>query len=63
MLALATAKPQHTAIRIIEHFGFTDAFAVQAGATADVGSMRRTKADVITYALDRTRHRVQDRTS
>jgi phosphoglycolate phosphatase len=50
-LALATAKPQHTAIRIIEHFGFTDAFAVQAGATSDVGSVRRTKADVITYAL------------
>ncbi len=51
VLALATAKPQHTAIRIIEHFGFTDAFALQAGATAHVGSTRRTKADVITYAL------------
>jgi phosphoglycolate phosphatase len=51
-LALATAKPQHTAIRIIEHFGFTDAFALQAGATAHVGSIRRTKADVIAYALD-----------
>ena len=51
VLALATAKPQHTAIRIIEHFGFTGAFALQAGATAHVGSMRRTKADVITYAL------------
>lgn len=51
ILALATAKPQHTAIRIIEHFGFTDAFALQAGATLGIGSMRRTKADVITYAL------------
>jgi phosphoglycolate phosphatase len=51
VLALATAKPQHTAIRIIEHFGFTDAFATQAGATVDIGSVRRTKADVITYAL------------
>ena len=51
VLALATAKPQHTAIRIIEHFGFTDAFAIQAGATVDVASVRRTKADVITYAL------------
>ena len=51
VLALATAKPQHTAIRIIEHFGLTEAFAVQAGATVGVGSMRRTKADVITYAL------------
>ena len=51
VLALATAKPQHTAIRIIEHFGFTDAFALQAGATSHVGSARRTKADVIAYAL------------
>jgi phosphoglycolate phosphatase len=51
VLALATAKPQHTAIRIIEHFGFTAAFALQAGATTHVGSARRTKADVIQYAL------------
>lgn len=50
-ISLATAKPQHTAIRIIEHFGFTDYFSVQAGATSDVGSTRRTKAEVITYAL------------
>jgi phosphoglycolate phosphatase len=55
VLALATAKPQHTAIRIIEHFGFTDVFALQAGATVGVGSSRRTKADVITYALERLR--------
>ncbi len=54
-LALATAKPQHTAIRIIEHFGFTDVFAIQAGATATVGSVRRTKADVITYAMQQLR--------
>jgi phosphoglycolate phosphatase len=50
-LALATAKPQHTAVRIIEHFGFTDLFEFQAGATTEVGGGRRTKADVITYAL------------
>jgi phosphoglycolate phosphatase len=50
-LALATAKPQPTAKRIVEHFGFADHFAVQAGATVEVGSGRRTKADVITYAL------------
>jgi phosphoglycolate phosphatase len=50
-LSLATAKPQSTAIRIVEHFGFTDYFSVQAGATIDVGSQRRTKAEVITYAL------------
>ncbi|HYN34013.1 MAG TPA: HAD hydrolase-like protein [Ilumatobacteraceae bacterium] len=50
-LSLATAKPQATAIRIVEHFGLTDYFTLQAGATIDVGSGRRTKAEVITYAL------------
>jgi phosphoglycolate phosphatase len=50
-LSLATAKPQSTAIRIVEHFGFTDYFTIQAGATIEVGSGRRTKAQVITYAL------------
>ena len=51
VLSLATAKPQSTAIRIVEHFGFTDYFTIQAGATIEVGSARRTKAEVITYAL------------
>jgi len=51
-LAVATAKPQITAVRIVEHFGFTEHFTVQAGATIEVGSGRRTKADVIEYALD-----------
>jgi phosphoglycolate phosphatase len=51
-LSLATAKPQQTAIRIVEHFGFTSYFELQAGATIEVGSARRTKADVITYALE-----------
>jgi len=50
-LAVATAKPQPTAVRIVEHFGFTQHFTVQAGATIEVGSGRRTKADVITFAL------------
>jgi phosphoglycolate phosphatase len=50
-LSLATAKPEDTAKRIIEHFGFTHYFAVQAGATNEVGTGRRTKADVINYAL------------
>ena len=54
-LSIATAKPEPTAIRIVEHFGFSDHFAVQAGATVDVGSGRRTKADVINYALIRLR--------
>ena len=50
-LSIATAKPEPTARRIIDHFGFTDYFEVQAGATVDVGSGRRTKAEVINYAL------------
>ena len=50
-LSLATAKPEPTAKRIIEHFGFADHFAVQAGASTDVGFGRRTKAQVIDYAL------------
>jgi len=50
-LAIATAKPEPTAIRIVEHFGFTDHFVLQAGATVDMGSGRRTKAEVITHAL------------
>jgi phosphoglycolate phosphatase len=50
-LSLATAKPQPTAIRIVEHFGFSHHFTFQAGATTEVGSGRRTKADVIAYAL------------
>jgi phosphoglycolate phosphatase len=52
VVSLATAKPESTAIRIIEHFGFSHHFTLQAGATDAVGSGRRTKAQVITYALD-----------
>ncbi len=51
VVSLATAKPQSTAMRITEHFGFTHHFAVQAGASHTVGWGRRTKAEVITYAL------------
>jgi phosphoglycolate phosphatase len=51
-LALATAKPEPTAIRIVEHFGFSHHFAVRAGAAAAIVGGRRTKADVITHALD-----------
>ena len=36
--SLATAKPQVTAIRIVEHFGFTEFFEIQAGAPTEVGS-------------------------
>jgi phosphoglycolate phosphatase len=51
-LAVATAKPEPTAVRIIEHFGLTSYFAVQAGATFEVGAGRRTKGQVIAYALE-----------
>lgn len=49
-LAVATSKPEVTATRVIEHFGWTDRFAVIAGAT--FGAERRTKAAVIEHALD-----------
>ncbi len=49
VLSLATAKPEPTARRIVEHFGLTDRFAVLAGATFEPG--RRTKAEVIAHAL------------
>jgi phosphoglycolate phosphatase len=49
VLSLATAKPQDTAVRILEHFGLVGHFAVLAGATYEPG--RRTKDEVITHAL------------
>lgn len=50
-LAVATSKPEATATRVIEHFGWTDRFTVVAGATFEPG--RRTKAEVIAHALHR----------
>ena len=52
-LALATAKPETTAVRIIEHFGLSQHFTVQAGASDVIGGDRRTKAEVIADALAR----------
>ena len=49
VLGLATAKPEPSARRIVEHFGVADRFAVVAGATYEPG--RRTKAEVISHAL------------
>lgn len=49
-LSMATAKPQDTAIRIVEHFGLSEFFARKVGATHDIGG-RRTKGEVITHAL------------
>jgi phosphoglycolate phosphatase len=50
-LGVATAKPEPTARRIVEHFDLASAFDVVAGATYEPG--RRTKAEVIAHALDR----------
>jgi phosphoglycolate phosphatase len=59
-LAIATAKPESTAARIVEHFGLADRFAAQVGATVEIGSARRTKAAVITHALERLGIRAGD---
>jgi phosphoglycolate phosphatase len=51
-LAVATAKPEPTAVRIIEHFGLANYFTIQAGATIEIGNGRRTKGEVIAHALE-----------
>jgi phosphoglycolate phosphatase len=48
-LAIATAKPEHSALRVLEHFGLTDRFDVIVGAT--LTPERRAKAQIITHAL------------
>lgn len=48
-LSIATAKPERTALPILDYFGITDHFEVRAGAT--MTSERRTKAQVIEHAL------------
>ena len=48
-MSIATAKPERTALRIIEHFGLSDHFEAIVGAT--LTPERRAKAQVITYAL------------
>jgi len=50
-ISLATAKPQSTAIRIIEHFGLNEYFERKVGATHEIGVGRRTKGEVITHLL------------
>lgn len=51
-LALATAKPEEIARRITTHFGLTEHFTFEAGASIDPGGNRRTKGAVISYCLD-----------
>ena len=49
-LAIATSKPELTARRILEYFGYTDRFEVIGGATFDMS--RATKPAVLGYVLD-----------
>jgi phosphoglycolate phosphatase len=51
VLAIATAKPEPTAVRVVEHLGLGDRFAALVGATFEPG--RRTKGEVIAHALER----------
>lgn len=48
-LSVATAKPEQTAHPILDYFGISERFDVRAGAT--LTSERRTKAQVIEFAL------------
>lgn len=50
-LSIATAKPERTAIRVLEHFGLTERFEVMVGAS--LTPERRAKAQVITHTLGR----------
>jgi len=49
-MAVATSKPDFLAVRIVEHFGLTEWFAVVGGAAPD-GS-RREKGDIIIATLE-----------
>jgi len=49
-LAIATSKPEPTARRILEFFGYTERFDVIGGATFDMS--RATKSAVLNYVLD-----------
>jgi phosphoglycolate phosphatase len=49
-LSIATAKPERTAVRVLEHFGLTERFDVMVGAT--LTQDRRAKHQIITHALE-----------
>ena len=49
-LSIATAKPERTAVRILEHFGLTERFEIIVGAT--LTQERRAKHQVITHVLE-----------
>ena len=48
---IATSKPEHFAIKLMEHFSLIDCFESICGATMD--EKRTNKDEVIRYALDR----------
>ena len=50
-LAIATSKPEVSALRVIEHLGLAGRFKFVGGATHEPG--RRTKAEVVGHVLDR----------
>ena len=50
---LATSKPEHYAVQILDHFGLAPYFDCATGATMD--ERRTNKADVIAYALEKVR--------
>ncbi len=60
-LTLATAKPEIVAVRITEHFGLTSYFRTEVGSSIEIGSGRRTKAEVIGEAFNRLGISAHDR--
>lgn len=50
-MSIATAKPERTALRVLDHFGMSEHFEVMVGAS--LTSERRAKAQIITHALGR----------
>lgn len=48
---LATSKPEHYALQILDHFDLSRFFALAAGATMD--ERRTNKTDVLAYAMEK----------
>jgi phosphoglycolate phosphatase len=51
-LALATSKPEHSATKVVRHFGIADRLTFIGGATTD--GTRHVKGDVISHVLPST---------
>lgn len=50
-LYIATSKPEHMSVEILDHFGLAKYFTMICGATLD--GTRSKKADIITYLLEK----------